>query len=42
VGDGLVAAHIIARVHSEVEGVLPQAPQADGGGRDAEITSTRS
>ena len=23
VGDGLVAAHIIARVHSEVEGILP-------------------
>jgi ethanolamine utilization protein EutM len=42
VGDGLVAAHIIARVHSEVEIVLPQAPDADGGGRDAEITGTRS
>ena len=42
VGDGLVAAHIIARVHSEVEGVLPQAPGADGGGRDAEIVGTRS
>jgi ethanolamine utilization protein EutM len=26
VGDGLVAAHIIARVHSEVEGILPKAP----------------
>jgi ethanolamine utilization protein EutM len=25
VGDGLVAAHIIARVHSEVEGILPTA-----------------
>ncbi|OYZ05240.1 MAG: hypothetical protein B7Y26_08140 [Hydrogenophilales bacterium 16-64-46] len=25
---GLVAAHIIARVHSEVEGILPTAPQA--------------
>jgi ethanolamine utilization protein EutM len=25
VGDGLVAAHIIARVHSEVEGILPKA-----------------
>ncbi|MDP2831704.1 MAG: carbon dioxide-concentrating protein CcmK, partial [Pseudomonadota bacterium] len=24
-GDGLVAAHIIARVHSEVEGILPKA-----------------
>jgi len=28
VGDGLVAAHIIARVHSEVEGMLPTAPTA--------------
>jgi len=28
VGDGLVAAHIIARVHSEVEGILPKAPGA--------------
>ena len=27
-GDGLVAAHIIARVHSEVEGILPTAPSA--------------
>ncbi len=42
VGDGLVAAHIIARVHEEIEGVLPVRPDADGGGRDAEITSTRS
>jgi microcompartment protein CcmL/EutN len=42
VGDGLVAAHIIARVHDEVEVVLPTSPQADGGGRDLEITSTRS
>ena len=42
VGDGLVAAHIIARVHSEVESMLPASPDADGGGRDAEITSTRS
>ncbi|SBP86750.1 Major carboxysome shell protein 1A (fragment) [Thiomonas delicata] len=25
-GDGLVAAHIIARVHNEVEGILPTAP----------------
>lgn len=25
VGDGIVAAHIIARVHSEVESVLPKA-----------------
>ncbi len=28
VGDGLVAAHIIARVHSEVEHILPKAPSA--------------
>jgi microcompartment protein CcmL/EutN len=42
VGDGLVAAHIIARVHGELEGILPTQPDADGGGRDAEITSTRS
>jgi ethanolamine utilization protein EutM len=42
VGDGLVAAHIIARVHAEVEGILPTSPSAEGGGRDAEITSTRS
>jgi microcompartment protein CcmL/EutN len=28
VGDGLVAAHIIARVHSEVENILPKAPEA--------------
>ena len=26
VGDGLVAAHIIARVHSEVENILPSSP----------------
>ncbi|MEB8475037.1 carbon dioxide-concentrating protein CcmK, partial [Acidithiobacillus ferriphilus] len=26
VGDGLVAAHIIARVHSEVENILPSNP----------------
>ena len=34
VGDGLVAAHIIARVHSEVEGILPTSPTAEGGGRE--------
>jgi ethanolamine utilization protein EutM len=28
VGDGLVAAHIIARVHGEVEGILPTKPSA--------------
>lgn len=42
VGDGLVAAHIIARVHSEVEQVLPTQPSAAGGGRDAEVTTSRS
>ena len=38
VGDGLVAAHIIARVHAEVEGVLPGSPSAASGGRDAEVS----
>ncbi|MFZ5484733.1 MAG: BMC domain-containing protein [Pseudomonadota bacterium] len=38
VGDGLVAAHIIARVHSEVEGVLPGSPGSSAGGRDGEVT----
>jgi microcompartment protein CcmL/EutN len=42
VGDGLVAAHIIARVHSEVEGILPASPTAEGGGRDSEVTAIRS
>jgi microcompartment protein CcmL/EutN len=28
VGGGYVTAHIIARVHSEVEGILPTAPSA--------------
>ncbi|MCX7945931.1 MAG: BMC domain-containing protein [Hydrogenophilus sp.] len=42
VGDGLVAAHIIARVHSEVEKILPEAPDAGGSGRDADVTSTQS
>ena len=38
VGDGLVAAHIIARVHSEVEQILPNTPgDASGGGRDGDI-----
>ena len=32
VGDGLVAAHIIARVHSEVENILPSAVVASGRG----------
>jgi microcompartment protein CcmL/EutN len=42
VGDGLVAAHIIARVHSEVEGVLPSTPGGSAGGRDGEVTTQRS
>ena len=33
VGDGLVAAHIIARVHSEVENILPSSPDAGASGR---------
>jgi microcompartment protein CcmL/EutN len=32
VGDGLVAAHIIARVHTEVESILPAKCEDDGGG----------
>ena len=42
VGDGLVAAHIIARVHNEVEGILPTSPDSGSGGRDGEITSALS
>jgi len=39
VGDGLVAAHIIARVHSEVESILPASPSDSGAdGRDAAVT----
>ena len=38
VGDGLVAAHIIARVHGEVEHILPTEADAAGGGRDGEVT----
>jgi ethanolamine utilization protein EutM len=38
VGDGLVAAHIIARVHSEVENILPNNPGAGTGGRDGVIS----
>ncbi|HQT30504.1 MAG TPA: BMC domain-containing protein [Thiobacillus sp.] len=37
VGDGLVAAHIIARVHAEVEHVLPTEADAGGGGLDGEV-----
>ena len=39
VGDGLVAAHIIARVHGEVEHILPTQPSADGAGRDGDVSS---
>ena len=39
VGDGLVAAHIIARVHAEVENILPSKPGAGSGGRDGDVTS---
>ena len=39
VGDGLIAAHIIARVHSEVEHILPTQPSASGAGRDGDVTS---
>jgi len=42
VGDGLVAAHIIARVHSEVEHILPKAPSAEGSGRDGDVTGNLS
>ena len=42
VGDGLVAAHIIARVLNEVEGMLPTSPDVNGNGLDGEITMVRS
>ncbi len=34
VGDGLAAAHIIARPHMEVEPILPAQPEGRGPGRD--------
>ena len=37
VGDGLVSAHIIARVHEEVEHILPTEAEAGGGGLDGEV-----
>ncbi len=37
VGDGLVAAHIIARVHGEVEHILPTEAESGGGGLDGEV-----
>ena len=42
VGDGLAAAHIIARPHAEVEQILPARPDAVSGGRDSDVTQTRS
>lgn len=39
VGDGLAAAHIIARVHGEVESILPRRPDAGGRG---ELTGSHS
>ncbi len=38
VGDGLVAAHIIARVHNEVENILPKNPDAGRSGLDGDIS----
>ncbi len=38
VGDGLVAAHIIARVHNEVENILPAKPDTGTSGRDGDIS----
>ena len=37
VGDGLIAAHIIARVHGEVEHILPTEAEAGGGGLDGQV-----
>ncbi|MBU2846975.1 carbon dioxide-concentrating protein CcmK, partial [Acidithiobacillus ferriphilus] len=42
VGDGLVAAHIIARVHSEVENILPKAPDAGDSGLDGVVSQSLS
>ena len=40
VGDGLAAAHIIARPHAELEQILR--PSLATGGRDGEVTTNRS
>jgi len=40
VGDGLVAAHIIARVHSEVESILPKAPDTGDSGLDGVVSQS--
>ncbi len=42
VGDGLVAAHIIARVHSEVENILPKTPDDGDSGLDGVISQIQS
>ncbi|MHB8226688.1 MAG: BMC domain-containing protein, partial [Acidithiobacillus sp.] len=42
VGDGLVAAHIIARVHSEVENMLPKTPDAGDSGLDGVVSQSLS
>ena len=42
VGDGLVAAHIIARVHSEVENILPNTPDTSDNGLDGVVSQSRS
>ena len=42
VGDGLVAAHIIARVHSEVESILPKTPAAGDSGLDGVVSQSLS
>jgi ethanolamine utilization protein EutM len=39
VGDGLVAAHIIARVHMEVEKILPEKPGAGISGLDGDVSA---
>jgi microcompartment protein CcmL/EutN len=42
VGDGLVAAHIIARVHSEVESILPKTADAGDSGLDGVVSQSIS
>ena len=38
VGDGLVAAHIIARVHSEVENILPSSPDGSTSTNETDLS----
>ncbi len=40
VGDGLAAAHIIARPHAEVEQILPTQPNGGFGGRDSDVAKS--